>query len=108
MRKPLKASSITRWRKQMSCRSLHGEAKGSEKSDPPCHRSSYGPPPSIRGGRFMVRYRSTFLLFAAAVAMLILIAAKHPRAQERPALSDGFSCPLDPALTCVMKDLDNP
>jgi len=56
----------------------------------------------------MVRYRSTFLLFAAAVAMLILMAAKHPRAQERPALSDGFSCPLDPALTCVMKDLDNP
>jgi sugar lactone lactonase YvrE len=56
----------------------------------------------------MIRHRSAHLLLAAAAALVVGSVGVRPHAQGQPALSDGFTCPLDPTLICVMSGLDSP
>jgi hypothetical protein len=56
----------------------------------------------------MIGPRGAWLLFATTIAIVVIDVGVRPHAQGRPALADGFTCPLDPAFTCVMSDLDSP
>ena len=48
------------------------------------------------------------IAIATCVAIISLTLATHPSAAEKDALSDGYPCPLDSTLTCVMSGLDSP
>ena len=56
----------------------------------------------------MIQHSRIPIAIATCVAIIGLTSAGHPSAAEKHALSDGYDCPLDPALTCVMSGLDSP
>lgn len=56
----------------------------------------------------MIRNSRTCIALATFVAVIGLASSGHPSAADRPALSAGYPCPLDPLLTCVMSGLDSP
>lgn len=56
----------------------------------------------------MNRRSRTCVALATFVAIIGVVASRHPSAQGRPGLAAGYPCPLDPTLTCVMSGLDSP
>ena len=45
---------------------------------------------------------------ATFVALISFASGGHPSAARKHALSEGYPCPLDVTLTCVMSGLDSP
>lgn len=71
-----------------------------------CAREFAGVP--AHNGRAIMNQKSRVSM---AIAVFVLIAgalSPQPRAAQKDVLSDGYPCPLDPGLTCVMSSLDSP
>jgi hypothetical protein len=58
--------------------------------------------------RTMIKKSRVSIAIATFVAITSLASTRHPSAAEKDWLSDGYPCPLDPTLTCVMSGLDSP